>query len=102
MPKQPTPQGISRLLKDAGFTRAVQTSRATLNHSFTSGFRVTKDRNDEKAVRVRHTFASRAASLSSGLHKAKLAAYAKTIAEAGWSVEAGEYELAVTAPKTED
>ena len=69
--KHPTSRGISRLLKDAGFERAVQTSRATLHHAFTSGFRVTKDRSNENAVRVRHAFASRAAGLSPEFHRPK-------------------------------
>ncbi len=38
--KNPTPQGISRLLKTAGFDRSETLSRASLHHRYTAGFHV--------------------------------------------------------------
>lgn len=93
-PKPPTPQGVSALLKRAGFARAVIQMRGGC-----SGFRVTKDHGREGRVRVRHhtwTMAS-----DDARHQRELARYAKTITEAGWSVEVGTYELVVTAGKAE-
>ena len=87
--KHPTPQGISRLLASAGFTRT-EISRFVQ----VPGFSVTRDRRDQRTVRVAYRVATRTAVQ---ICKDILAAYAKTITEAGWSVEAGEYELTVTA-----
>jgi hypothetical protein len=86
---KPTPQGISALLRKAGFDRAVF-DRFTL----TSGFRVTKDHRRDGTVRVDYRVAIR---MPENAVRDLLAAYAKTITEAGWTVEAGTYELIVTA-----
>ena len=88
-PKTPTASGISRLLATAGHRRAAVEVRARGGHC--SGFRVTK--NYSSGVRVRHVF------LTGGRQDPEphLAGYAKTITEAGWTVEAGTYELIVTA-----
>lgn len=88
-PKTPTASGISRLLAKAGFKRAAVEVRGRGGHG--SGFRVTK--NYSGGVRVRHVF------LTGGRQDPEphLARYAKTITEAGWTVEAGIYELVVTA-----
>lgn len=91
-PKPPTPQGISALLAKAGHTRAVRKMRGGC-----SGFVVSADYSHWGAVRVRHHFWSMGARPEQA--KAKLAAYAKTITDAGWTVEAGEWELTVTARK---
>ena len=92
-PKTPTASGISRLLAKAGHIRA-ETDRFTL----TSGFRVTADRRRSGTVRVDYRVAHRVPENIPGVF---LAAFARTIAEAGWTVEAGTYELIVTA-KPED
>jgi len=78
IPKPPTPQGVSALLKRAGFSTVYAR---------------------EGAVRVKHLFWSMRATPEQ--HAAKLAPYAKAIAEAGWSVETAEYELIVTAGKAD-
>jgi hypothetical protein len=85
----PTPQGISALLKRAGFQRAALEARGRGGHC--SGFRVTK--NYSGGVRVRHAF------LTGGRQDPKphLARYAAVIESAGWGVDASEYELVVTA-----
>lgn len=90
-PKTPTPQGISRLLAGAGFTRA-EISRFVQ----VSGFSVTRDRRDQRTVRIEYRVAARTAVQ---ICKDILAAYTKIIADAGWTVEAAEWELTVTARK---
>jgi hypothetical protein len=90
--KPPTPQGISRLLKSAGFKRSTPDP---WRHE--SGYRVTKAHGRDGAVSVRHVFLTMG--VSGEHHRAKLDTYAKTITEAGWQVEARTYELVVTAPK---
>ena len=92
--KAPTPQGISALLRKAGFERSDYDSRGS-----STGFRVTKDYGHDGAVRVRHYFLSMAPQAER--RKEMLARYVKAITEAGWSVEAGEWELIVTAGKAE-
>ncbi|HLK77209.1 MAG TPA: hypothetical protein VKU77_26605 [Streptosporangiaceae bacterium] len=96
--RNPTPQGISALLRRAGFTRSVERTRDGC-----SGFVVTRHPASEHAVHVRHSFFLMNADRDGNRRKAKLAAYAKTITEAGWTVEAGEHELIVTAaPEQEE
>lgn len=90
-PRPPTPQAISALLKRAGFERA-QVQRFTL----TSGFRVTKSRAHPDAVRVEYLTGPRE---HESFRPGRLAAYAETITDDGWTVETGEYELTVTAGK---
>jgi hypothetical protein len=88
--KNPTPQGISALLRKAGFNRSERQGRAG---GSSSGFRVGTDWTRTGAVRVRHVFWS----MGGGDAAPWLAKYARTITEAGWTVEAGTYELIVTA-----
>ncbi len=90
-PRTPTASGISRLLATAGFERAV-TERFTLM----PGFFATASRARPAAVRVGY----RTAHINDHAQATRtdfLAEYAKTITEAGWAVEAGTYELIVTA-----
>ncbi len=97
--RNPTPQGISALLKRAGFTRSEPMERSGRN----SGFLVNRDHGHGGTVRVRHYFRMMGADQDGSIRKEKLAAYTKTITEAGWAVEAGEHELIVTAaPEQED
>jgi len=77
IPKPPTPQGVSALLKRAGFERADRPVRGGM----CSGFRVSTVYAREGAVRVKHLFWSMRATPEQ--HAAKLAPYAKAIAEAG-------------------
>ena len=77
-PKPPTPQGISRLLAGAGFTRAV----AKL-YGGRSGFGVSKHGTD--SVQVRYSTVTMGT--SPGYRRCKLAEYIKTITEAGYAVE---------------
>ena len=95
-PKTPTASGISRLLASAGFERS---KTAGLGPTALSGYRVTQDHAHADSVRVRYLFLL--ALGSSARREQMIAAYAKTITEAGWTVEAGTYELIVTA-KPED
>lgn len=90
--KSPTPQGISALLRKAGFKRSEQLRGYGGSGS---GFRVSTGR-DAGTVQVRHHFWS----MGGGDAKPYLAKYTETIRAAGWNVEAGEYELTVTAGRT--
>ena len=92
--KTPTASSISRLLSGAGFTRAVVAKRGGC-----SGFIVRKCYSRDDAVRVRHHVWTMAG--DDRRLRAALAKYAKTLTKAGFAVEAGEYELIVTA-KAED
>ena len=89
--KTPTASGISRLLASAGHARAVVKMRGGR-----SGYKVTEDYMDRRRVRVRHQFWAMGGQ-SDERYRAELDRYAKTITEAGWTVEAGTYELIVTA-----
>ena len=88
--RQPTASAISALLRKAGFARFQMNRRGLTTFS---GYRVTQ--NDDGSVRVLHS-----AALSGTDVKPHLARYAEAITAAGWSVETGEYELAVTATST--
>ena len=92
-PKPPTPQGISRLLKSAGFTKGVIKMRGGC-----SGFAVEADHFRPGAVRVRHKFWAMGYRTPEQYREWQ-DRYAKTITGAGWSVKAEEYELIVTAKK---
>ena len=89
--KTPTASGISRLLAKAGHIRA-EIDRFTL----TSGFFARASRDRPAAVRVGFR-AAHVNSHTATIRSDFLAAYAKIITEAGWTVEAGTYELIVTA-----
>lgn len=93
----PTPQGISALLKRAGFTRSDSTGGGGAG----SGYVVSLERARGKAASVRVRYHSRSAGWSSSPEyvKEKLAQYTEILAAAGWTVEAGEYELIVTTGK---
>lgn len=91
--KPPTPQGISALLKRAGFPRSESRGRS----GRCSGFVVSKDFTRGNAVRVRHHFWSMGATPEQ--HQQKLAEYTQTLAAAGWNVDDGGRELIVTAGK---
>lgn len=96
-PKTPTPQGISRLLKDAGFTRSKTEGRS----GRCSGFLVNANRGSEGGVRVRYYSRLTGADRDS-IRRVRLAEYAEAIRAAGWAVGVQGWELIVTAPKTED
>jgi hypothetical protein len=91
-PKALTPQGVSALLKKAGFTRSESAERG----SACSGFVVRKDWTRDSAVRVRHQFLLMSTDRNGTRRAEELARYAKAITDAGWDVETGEYELIVT------
>lgn len=76
--KVPTASAISRLLSTAGFTRAVSKLRGGV-----SGFDVSKYGDGEVEVR----YASVSMGTSNEYRYACLAQYAKTITEAGFTVE---------------
>lgn len=88
--KPPTPQSISALLNRAGFDRAEVKMR-----SGRSGFIVTKGYDSDGTVRVRWNSWSMGAPRER--HHLELTKYAEAITAAGWTVEAGQYELVVTA-----
>ena len=78
-PKQPSPQGISALLRKAGFTRAISKLRGGV-----SGYSVSK-LGAGPAVEVRYS--SVTMSTSNMYRYACLAKYAEVIADAGYTVE---------------
>jgi hypothetical protein len=88
--KAPTPQGISALLRKAGFERAVISIRGG-----TSGYQVTKCRARAEAVKVRQYFTLGGTSLQRYRHE--LRRYAKAIEAAGYQTEVATYHLIVTA-----
>lgn len=91
--KSPTPQGISALLRKAGHRRSERDNREL---TLFSGYRVTAYGSGSGRVCVSHQVVVRT---PVEVVKAHLAKYAETIKAAGWNVEAGEYELTVTAGK---
>lgn len=95
-PKTPTPQGISALLRKAGFERSVSRPR---NQGSSSGFIVGKCYDDEGAVQVRHHFWSMGTPLDR--YEEKLAAYAEAITAAGFAAERGWHRLIVRAKAEE-
>ena len=95
----PTPQGISALLKRAGFTRSDSTGGGGAGSGYVVSFERARGKN--ASVRVRYHSRSAGWSSSPEYVKAALAGYAETITGAGWTVEAGEYGLIVTAGKAE-
>lgn len=92
-PKPPTPQGISALLKRAGFKRSERQIGG-----FGNGFVAEKIHGRDDAIRVRHRFWSMRANRDDALPH--LAAYSVAIEAAGWAVEFGSWELIVTAKTT--
>jgi hypothetical protein len=107
-PKPPTPQGISALLKKAGFER--ETLRPptgvrwdgrpdSRTRKWLAGFQVHADR-DRVVVRWRSGFVANPDSTAKDRATVvQLRCYANVITEAGWTVETTEYELIVTAGK---
>lgn len=90
--KPPTPQGISALLRKAGFTRSIPSGQYWRH----PGFIVRKDWADDHAVRVDYFNAS--GGVTQAHTDARLREYTKAITDAGWHVESGVYgALIVTA-----
>lgn len=105
MAKPPTPQGISSLLKRAGFARSEKRSTRIKGWTESSqGYRVTRYREDGVAVHHEPGFA-RGAAAQVREHE-KLTAYAKAIEEAGWKVQRDQVgfstSLIVTAQPAEE
>lgn len=95
MARTPTPQGISALLKRAGFERS--TSNATRIkgwRNYGEGYSVTGDRID---VRVRHRFEDRRDQVDPEKYRTALQQYAAPITAAGYSTKIDGWELIVTA-----
>jgi hypothetical protein len=95
--KTPTPEAISALLAEAAHPRAGQVP-VSGGWSSTDGFEVS---GDPLGVRVLFRFMRILPQHDPSVAKAALRSYARTITLAGWAVDAGEYELTVTAPETE-
>lgn len=91
-PKTPTPQGISALLRKAGFARAEVKMRGGR-----SGFRVHKDYSSEGTVCVTHHFWSMG--VSAERKQQELARYAEAIIAARFSAQVNGRDLIVTAGK---
>lgn len=91
-PKHPTPQGISALLRKAGFDRAVISIRGG-----NSGYKVEKCRARTDAVKVRRYFYL--GGMPDARYREMLRKYAAAIEAAGYQTEAGTYHLVVTSPK---
>jgi len=94
--RQPTPQGISALLRKAGFQRSERTGRM----GYSSGFAVSKSYGTEGSVRVRYTTWSMGGGQEIRLRQ--LAKYVPVIEAAGWSVRYADRiaELIVTVPES--
>lgn len=89
--RQPTPQGISALLRKAGFERSAVLSRASLNHRYTAGFRT---RSTETEVYVGYRWATPLVTPSAKQAERNLATalemtakYAEALTAAGWPAE---------------
>lgn len=86
MGKQPTPQGISALLKRAGFERSVsQSSRIRGFSEYTEGFKASKDYDGGVLVEWRPN-SFRARDNNEEREREMLNRYCETIAEAGFAV----------------
>jgi len=97
-PKPPTPQGISALLKRAGFERAVETRKGRNVSENTAGFHV-KARMDTVTVNYWSDSAEMPTTKTIAAGREMLACYAADIRAAGWSVEDRKHMLIVTAGK---
>jgi hypothetical protein len=94
MAKQPTPQGISALLKRAGFERSVtKSSRIRGFREWTEGFKATKRYPDGVTVEY-YPNSFRMRDNNEERERAMLDRYRKAIAEAGYAVEDGSTGLA--------
>lgn len=94
--KQPTPQGISALLKRAGHTRAQATGRAWGAAGYQS-------RQDWTGPGVRVTYHHPSGRVGPEHVSAMLAKYKTAIRDAGWRVETGVGQvLIVSAAETTD
>lgn len=91
--KPPTPQGISALLRRAGFDRAVVSIMGG-----NSGFKVEQCRSRPAAVKVRQYFLLRGSDQRYG---EALRRYRDVIEMAGYRTELGTYHLVVTAGEGE-
>jgi hypothetical protein len=89
--KTPTPQGISALLRKAGFTKAV-----VRRHYITCpGYHVSKPAGfPAGAVQVNHWTGS---SSTFRQDREMLSRYAEAIAAAGYSIKADDWDLIITA-----
>ena len=96
MIKQPTPQGISRLLARAGHRRAQVTGLSWGAAGFIA-------RQDWAGPGVRVSYFSPSGATSPEHQSAMLAKYKVTLRDAGWHVEMGMHQvLSVTAPEPDD
>lgn len=96
-PHPPTPQGISALLKRAGFTKSVRTPRM----GSSSGYQVAKDYGNLNGVAVRHITWSM--NPPENIVSEWLSKYADAISAAGYAVTRPEDRdiLIVTAKETD-
>jgi hypothetical protein len=94
--KPPTPQGISALLKRAGFERSVSSATRIKGwRNYSEGYSVTGYRDE---VNVRHHTGYARGSGAAERRDTALAQYAEAIRAAGWHVTGPEHdELTVTA-----
>jgi hypothetical protein len=99
--KSPTPQGISALLRKAGFTRSEWERQFKLGTCVQDGYRVVKAViAGQPAVSVRWCRTAGPAP-DAGRQSVILSDYARAIEVAGWRAQRTEREVIVTA-KTED
>ena len=93
MAKQPTPQGISALLRKAGFRRSTQGSI-----QWTEGYQVYKHHNVAGAVTVQYQPGAMAGfAAGKARQRERLAAYTETIEAAGFTVDRDQAALIVSA-----
>ncbi len=92
-PKPPTPPGISRLLRSAGFERSVFSGGGRVGHrNFTEGYVV---RGRDEGIVVMHVFGS-SATHDTERRRQRLSQYAAAIEAAGWPVTESPGRLTVT------
>lgn len=92
IPRPPTKRSISALLARAGFASAGRFGMG-------AGFYVYQGAYGDEVTVSHHGDDS--GPRDDAADRARLDAYAKALRAAGWAVEAGEWDLVVTASKTE-
>lgn len=103
-PKPPTPQGISALLRKAGFKRSESSTTQIKGwRNYSEGFKVARSHGIEPGVRVEHKTGFRRGPETEKRRTAMLTQYAEAIAKAGYCVERDELwpGLNVTAESAE-
>ena len=98
MTKQPTPQGISALLRKAGHKRSVSSkSRIKGMTEHSDGYEVYKHPDFDGVVHVEHHSGVLRGAQAQERRSNKLVAYAESIQASGFAVHLGHTRLTVSA-----